>query len=252
MSQNKQIGIKRYKRQIPLIGKKGQEALKNSKVFIAGAGGLGSPAATYIALAGVGFIRLVDRDVVKPSNMNRQFLHYDKNMGLKKSDSGRDTLQKMNHDVNVEPLCVDITKDNIKDLAGDCDIIVDALDNNETRAVLSEFALSRKIPLVHGSVHGFHGEVSTYVPGNTNPCPFCLFNFSDESENSSKIPIIGAVSGIVGSVQALEVIKYITGSGNLLVGKLFIWDGKKCISEVLNYEIDPECRYCKYKMEGTQ
>lgn len=234
----------RYDRQIPLIGKSGQSLLKDSEVFIAGAGGLGSPVATYLALAGVGKIRIADKDIIEITNLNRQFLHKTKNLGIKKAISSKDTILELNPDVKVEPICIEINEDNVKEIIGNCDIVIDALDNDKTREVISKYAVGKKIPLVHGSIHGFYGEVSVFIPGKENSCPFCIFDFLDETKKEEKTPVIGAVAGIIGSIQALEVIKYITNSGDLLTGKLMIWNGKSCTTEVIEFEKDPNCKYC--------
>ena len=209
-----------------------------------------------MALAGVGTIYIVDKDTVNISNLNRQFLHTDKDIGTEKSESAKQTIKCLNPEINIKSICSEITKENVKDLVCDSDIIVDALDNNETRQIIYEFAISEKIPLVHGSVRGFNGEVTTYIPEKGKPCPFCIFDYSEDEENkenkmhemhkiNEEIPVLGAVTGIIGSIEALEVIKYITKTEELLNGKLLIWNGKKCSAEILEFEKDPDCKYCK-------
>lgn len=211
----------KYSRQILLFGEEGQEKLKNAKVMVAGAGGLGSPVSTYLAIAGVGKIILADFDSVDPSNLNRQFLHHQKDIGRLKIESAKEKLLSMNPDIEVETIAEMLTESNLENLVPECDVIVDALDNLETRHMLNRLVVKRRIPLIHGAVTGYDGQVTTIVPGKT-PCFYCIFPRISKKE---VFPVLGATAGIIGSIQANEVIKFLTGQGKLLEGRLLFWNG---------------------------
>lgn len=211
----------KYSRQILLFGEEGQEKLKKAKVLVAGAGGLGSPVSTYLTIAGVGKIILADFDSVDPSNLNRQFLHHEKDIGRLKIESAKEKLLSMNPDIEVETIAEMLTESNLETLVPECDIIVDALDNLETRHILNRLAIKRKIPLIHGAVTGYDGQVTTIVPGKT-PCFYCIFPRISKKE---VFPILGTTPGIIGSIQANEAIKFLTGQGKLLEGRLLFWSG---------------------------
>jgi len=232
----------RYQRQIMMdgFGEVGQEKLKQAKVFIAGAGGLGSPVAIYLAVAGVGQIRIVDRDVVELSNLNRQILHGDKDVDRGKAESAGEKLRQMNSDIKIETIAENITEDNIQELIGDCQLIVDAMDNFPTRYLLNKAALSRNMPFFHGSVHGLDGMATTIIPGET-ACLRCIF---PEPPPTAIFPVIGVTPGIIGIIQATEVIKHIVGIGELLKNRLLVWDGTITHFGELIVKKDPQCRDC--------
>lgn len=232
----------RYNRQIMIneIGKSGQEKLKNARVFIAGAGGLGSSVSIYLAASGVGTIRIADHDIVELSNLNRQVLHWDKDIGRKKVDSANDKLKNLNPDVKIEGINKTITKDNISQLAADFDLIVDAMDNFSTRHLLNKYAIEKNIPFFHGAVHGFEGRVMTIIPGKT-ACLRCMYKGPIPEE---KFPVIGAIPGVIGCIQATEVIKYIVGIGELLCNRLLIYDGLDLKFTELKVNKNPDCEHC--------
>lgn len=232
--------LSRYSRQIPLIGKEGQEKLKGAKILIAGAGGLGSPIATYLAMAGVGRIVIVDNDVVEISNLNRQTLHWTADVGRKKTVSAEEKLRTMNPYIEVETISRTIDEKNVNDIVGDVDLIVDALDNFATRYHLNSVAVKRNIPFIYGAVRGFHGHVMTVIPNQT-ACLRCVFPQSPPAEI---FPIIGVTPGIIGSIQATEVIKYITGKGELLTNKLLLWDGMSGEMTIQIVKKNPSCEDC--------
>jgi molybdopterin-synthase adenylyltransferase len=211
----------KYSRQILLFGEEGQEKLKNAKVLVAGAGGLGSPVSTYLAITGIGKIILADFDSVDVSNLNRQFLHHEKDIGKLKVESAKEKLLSMNPNIEVETISEMLTESNLDALIPECDIIVDALDNLETRHILNRLAVKRRIPLIHGAVTGYDGQVTTIVPGKT-PCFYCIFPRISKKE---VFPILGTTSGIIGSIQVNEAIKFLTGQGKLLEGRLLFWNG---------------------------
>ena len=230
----------RYKRQIMLFGDEGQERLKKAHIFIAGAGGLGSPISIYLAVAGVGTITVVDRDTVDQSNLNRQILHTDRDIGKKKTVSALAKLREYNPDITVNAIDTTITADNIHELVGQVDGIVDAMDNYPVRYLLNRVALEKKVPFFHGAIRGFYGQVTTIVPGQT-PCLECLFKKSPPDEIT---PVIGVTAGVIGTVQATEVVKYLVGQGDLLAGRLFIWDGLLAKSEEIAIVQNPACPAC--------
>jgi molybdopterin/thiamine biosynthesis adenylyltransferase len=232
--------LDRYDRQIRLFGAEGQEKLKRAKVFIAGAGGLGSPISIYLAAAGIGKIVLVDKDVVELSNLNRQILHWERDVGSRKALSALEKLQKMNSDIIVEAAAEILDEENVLHLVGDADLIIDAMDNFPSRYLLNKAALDRKIPFIHGAIHGFHGQATTVLPGRT-ACLRCIF---PEAPPPETFPVVGVTPGIIGLIQATEAIKYITGLGDLLAGKLLIWDGIRPSLETIDVERDPRCRDC--------
>jgi adenylyltransferase/sulfurtransferase len=236
---------RKYHRQIMIdeIGNEGQEKLKSSCVMIAGAGGLGSPAALYLAAAGLGRIRVVDNDKVEMSNLNRQILHGQEDIGMRKCDSARISLARMNPDVTVEGLFETLSKDNVRRLAEDCHLIIDAMDNFPVRYLLNEVALKLNIPLVHGAVRGFEGRVTTIIPGETA----CLGCISRGAPPTEVFPVIGMAPAVIGSIQAAEAVKYITGAGELLTNRLLAYDGLRSIFTEFKLNKNPQCQYCGHR-----
>ncbi|MBQ3684758.1 MAG: HesA/MoeB/ThiF family protein [Methanomicrobium sp.] len=232
--------LTRYKRQIMIFGELGQVKLKEAKIFVAGAGGLGSPVLYYLAAAGVGTIVIADRDTIELSNLNRQILHRTSNIGCDKVLSAKEKLKALNPEVEVLTFKGTIDSSSADKIVGDADGIVDALDNFATRYVLNETALDKNIPLFHGAVRGLHGQATTIIPGKTG-CLRCLFPNAAPAEVS---PVLGATAAIIGSIQANEVIKYITGRGKLLTNRLFIWDGLDAESTIMPFEKNPRCSLC--------
>lgn len=232
--------LKRYERQISIFGEDGQEKLKKAKVFIAGAGGLGSSISTYLTVAGIGKLRMVDNDIVALENLNRQILHWDNDIGKKKLESAAAKLKRMNPNVEVEVISETINKGNIDELVGDFDMIVDAMDNFAARYVLNKAALVKKIPLFHGAVHGFYGQATTIIPGKT-ACLRCIF---PEAPPPTIPPVVGVTPGVIGCIQATEVIKYILGIGSLLENRLLMWDGLKAEMDEVPLEKNPGCEDC--------
>jgi len=233
----------KYVRQIMLFGEMGQEKLKKSKVFVAGAGGLGSPVSTYLAVAGVGKIIIADFDCVEKSNLNRQFLHHEKDIGKEKVKSAKEKLLSLNPEIEVETIKEKITDENADSIVPPCDLIVDALDNFDTRHVLNRLAVKRKIPLIHGAVSGYRGQVTTIIPGKT-PCLCCIFPTSFKKE---VFPVLGTTPGVIGTIQANEAIKFITGQGKLIENRLLLWDGLSCSFCDVNVNKTENCPVCGTK-----
>jgi molybdopterin-synthase adenylyltransferase len=233
----------KYDRQIliPGFGAAGQTKLKKAKVFIAGAGGLGSPAAIYLAAAGVGTLRIADRDVVELPNLNRQILHSEINIGKKKVTSASETLKILNPDICVEPIDKDITPSNAVELIGDSDLIVDALDNLPTRYLLNLIAIRKKIPFFHGAVYGFEGRAMTVIPGKS-ACLYCIYH--DVDIPKVKFPVVGVTPAVIGCIQATEVIKYLVGIGQLLTDRLLCYDGLAMKFNEFRVKRDQTCVHC--------
>jgi len=230
----------RYARQIRLFGEEGQEKLKTSSVFIAGAGGLGSVVSIYMAAAGFGKIRIVDCDSVELSNLNRQVLHGSDDVGRRKARSAEETLQGINPEIEVEAIVETIDEESIDRLLKDCDLIMDAMDNFPTRYLLNRAAQQRNIALFHGAICGFQGQATTVIPGRS-ACLRCIF---PRAPPASTFPAIGSTCGVIGSIQVTEAVKYVLGSGELLTDRLVLWDGlNSCMDEVA-CERDSSCRDC--------
>ena len=232
--------VERYRRQMMLFGEDGQERLKKANIFIAGAGGLGSPVSIYLAVAGVGMITIIDMDVVEETNLNRQILHYDRDIGRKKTTSAEEKLQELNPDIIVNAIDAKIDASNAKKLVGNADGIVDAMDNYQTRYQLNDVAIAKQIPYFHGGIRGFYGQATTIIPGTT-PCLKCIFPKAPPKE---EFPVIGVTAGIIGTIQSNEVIKYLTCTGDLLTNRLFIWDGMQSHAEEIRIEKNPSCEAC--------
>jgi molybdopterin/thiamine biosynthesis adenylyltransferase len=232
----------RYDRQILMegFGEKGQEKLKQAKVFIAGSGGLGSPVSIYLAAAGLGTIRIVDRDNVELSNLNRQVLHWSSDIGREKVNSAADKLGDLNPHVKIEAIKETINEGNISQLIGDADVIIDAMDNLETRHLLNRISLKKNIPFFHGAVRGLEGRASTFIPGKT-ACFACMYGITMPEQ---KFPILGTTAAVIGSIQATEVIKYITGLGKLLLNRLLVFNGLTMEFTEFKISRNPECKQC--------
>jgi len=233
--------LARYKRQIliPEWTQSGQENLKKARILVAGAGGLGSAILTYLAVAGLGKIRVIDGDIVELSNLNRQVLHSDKDIGRSKVDSAKEKLEALNPDISVEAIKEIITKDNVFELVGDYPI-VDAMDNLPTRLLLNMVAVKKNLPLFHGAVYGFEGRATTVIPGKT-ACLRCLY----QGVIQGKTPVVGVTPAVIGCIQATEVIKYILGIGELLADRLLIYDGLNMNFSEVKLKKDPNCSECK-------
>ncbi len=232
----------RYERQITIsgIGEAGQEKLKKARVVIAGSGGLGSPAAIYLAAAGVGTIRIIDCDTVELSNLNRQVLHWDKDIGRNKVDSAAEKLSQLNHTLKVEAIKETISEANVSRLVAGFDLIVDSLDNLPTRFLLNKAAIENRIPLMHGAIYGFEGRAMTIIPGKT-ACLRCIYRGFTPS---GQCPAIGVTPAVIGCIQATEAIKYIIGVGKLLTNRLLVYDGLQTKFTELAVKRDPNCEHC--------
>ncbi len=233
----------RYNRQIMISGwgEEGQERLRKASVAVAGAGGLGSAILIYLAAAGVGYIRVIDSDKVETTNLNRQVLYTDQDVGREKALAAAKRLASLNMDIRVEGIVSVIGEENVSDLVADCPI-VDAMDNLPTRYLLNKVAVRRKLPLFHGAVYAWEGRATTIIPGKT-PCLQCLY----QGVLPGKSPVVGVIPAVIGCVQATEVIKYLLGMGDLLTGRMLIYDGLAMRFNEMKVKKDPGCPEC-----GTQ
>jgi molybdopterin-synthase adenylyltransferase len=238
--------LSRYSRQImiPEIGEEGQQKLKQSKVFIAGVGGLGSVSSYYLAAAGIGGLTIVDRDRVDYSNLNRQILHWTQDVGEWKTVSGSRKLESLNPLCSIQAIQADITEDNCETLVGDASVIVDAMDNMKTRRVLNRVSVRKGIPYIYGGVYHLDGMATVFIPGKT-PCLECVFP-SHESESPATPPgILGAVPGVIACIQSIETVKLLLGFSELLAGRLLCFCGNDMTFREFKINRNPECPVCK-------
>jgi molybdopterin/thiamine biosynthesis adenylyltransferase/rhodanese-related sulfurtransferase len=238
----------RYQRHLllPEVGEKGQMRLLDSKVLLLGAGGLGSPAALYLAAAGVGTIGIIDMDVVDSSNLQRQILHNVDRIGMRKVDSAKMTLTAMNPDVKVLTYDTRLGADNILDIIDGYDVIVDGTDNFPTRYLVNDAALVKNIPVVHGSIFRFEGQVTVFSP-YVGPCYRCMIPEPPPPElapSCAEAGVLGVLPGIVGSIQAIETIKLLLELGDPLVGRLLTYDSMDESFRTFKVRRDPDCPAC--------
>jgi len=238
----------RYQRHLllPEVGEAGQQRLLESKVLLLGAGGLGSPAALYLAAAGVGTIGIVDMDVVDSSNLQRQILHNVDRLGDRKVDSAKKTLTAMNPDVNVVTYDVRLGADNVLEIIDGYDVIVDGTDNFPTRYLVNDAALLKRIPVVHGSIFRFEGQATVFHPYE-GPCYRCLVREPPPAElapSCAEAGVLGVLPGIIGSIQAVEAIKLLLKLGDPLVGRLLAYDALEQSFRTFRVRRDPACPAC--------
>lgn len=223
--------LERYSRHIILkeVGAKGQRKLLNAKVLIIGAGGLGAPAAMYLAAAGIGKIGIVDADEVDLSNLQRQIIHATEDLGKAKVLSAKETMNRMNPDVTVNTYRIFVSAENIMELIKDYDFIIDGTDNFPAKFLINDACVMAKKPFSHAGIIRFQGQLMTYAPGQ-GPCYRCVFKNpppKDAVPTCKQAGVIGAMGGVIGSLQAMEAIKYILGKGELLTGYLLTYDALK-------------------------
>ena len=220
-------------------------------MLLLGAGGLGSPAALYLAAAGVGTLGIIDMDVVDESNLQRQILHNMDRIGERKVDSAKKTLTALNPDVNVVTYDVRLGADNVLDIFAGYDVIVDGTDNFPTRYLVNDAALKLDIPVVHGSIFRFEGQASVYLP-HQGPCYRCQVPEPPPAElapSCSEAGVLGVLPGIIGSIQAMETIKLLLGIGDPLAGRLLAYDALEESFRTFKVNRDPECAACSIPKE---
>lgn len=240
----------RYARHLvlPEIGVRGQRALGGARIALVGAGGLGSPAALYLAAAGVGTLRLIDDDRVERSNLQRQVLHAEARIDMPKVDSARIALEALNPRVRIETEAVRLSADNVEMLVADHDVVIDGADNFPTRYLLDAACRRLRIPLVYGAVHRFSGQVSVFdARRDDSPCYRCLFPeppSAAEAPNCSEAGVLGVLPGTIGLLQATEALKLVLGKGRPLVGRLLCYDALEAGFRELALSRDPDCPGC--------
>jgi sulfur-carrier protein adenylyltransferase/sulfurtransferase len=241
--------VVRYARHIilPQIGGEGQRRLLESSVLCIGAGGLGSPIAMYLAAAGVGRIGIVDFDTVDLTNLQRQILHGTSDVGRSKVASAVDTLRELNPGVEVVPHDVVLTSENAMEIIGQYDVVIDGSDNFPVRYLVNDATQFLGKPLVYGSIYQFEGQITVFLPGDAGPCYRCLFPQPPPPgsvPNCAEAGVFGVLPGIVGSIQATEAIKMITGVGDPLVGRLLIFDALEMDFTTVKIKRDSSCPVC--------
>lgn len=239
----------RYSRHLllPEVGEAGQVKLLSSKVLLLGAGGLGSPAALYLAAAGVGTLGLVDSDVVDASNLQRQVLHATSRVGMPKVDSAEKTLRDLNPDTKIIKFQERLTSANVDTIFRDFDVIVDGCDNFPTRYLVNDASVFMKKPVVHGSIFRFEGQVTTFLPGTEHPCYRCLYPEPPPphlAPSCQEAGVLGILPGVIGIIQATETIKLLLGKGESLAGRLLTYDSLRMKFRELRLRRDKECPVC--------
>lgn len=236
--------LMRYARQMMLrgFGEEGQRRLKGSRVAVAGIGGLGSPASLYLAAAGVGYLRIIDCDIVEITNLNRQVAHWSTDLGRPKVESAAMKLTQLNPEIMVDAVNERISEETVGKLLDGVDLVVDGQDNLPTRLLINSECVSRGITYVFAAVYGFEGYLTTVVPGK-GPCLRCIY--PGETLPDGPTPILGPTPGVMGCLEATEAIKAITGIGATAVGKLVVYDGERMSFQQITIKRNPECPTCK-------
>ena len=247
--------VKRYSRHIimPQVGSAGQRKLLQAKALILGAGGLGSPSAIYLSLAGVGTIGIVDFDHVEASNLQRQILHHDADVGRPKADSARETLNSYNPDTNVVLHETALTSENAMEIIAPYDIVINGADNFPTRYLVNDACYLLGKPLVDGSILIFDGQATVFMPGQG--CYRCLFPYPPPPgmvPNCAEAGVLGALTGVIGSIQATEALKLLLGIGDPLVSRLLLVDALGMEFRTVNLKRNPKCPLCGDNPTVTQ
>lgn len=233
----------RYDRQMLLRGwgEEAQLKLKSARVAVAGVGGLGSPVSLYLAAAGVGFIRLIDPDIVDLSNLNRQIAHWGTDLGRPKVESAAMKITQLNPEVMVDAVNESITLETAKSLFRDVDIVLDCLDNMFTRMIVNGECIRRNVPFVYTAVYGMEGYMTTVMP-RKGPCLRCIYPC--DAPQGDKFPVLGTTPGVMGCLEATEALKYLTGIGSLAIGRLVVYDGERMKFEEVTLKRSPKCPAC--------
>lgn len=235
--------LSRYDRQLRFapLGEPGQRRLKSAHVVVVGLGGLGGAAAMYLAAAGLGQLTLVDGGVVELSNLNRQILYGEQDIGKHKASVAADRLRQLNSSTRLNGVCLQIDAETVHSVLGEVDLVVDALDNMEARFILNEVCVVTQTPLIHGGLLGLRGEVSTIVPFQ-GPCLHCSHRVLRARKGPR--PVVGAAAGLVASIQVLEAVKLLAGFGQNLVGQILYVDGETLAISIERVDRDPSCPVC--------
>lgn len=243
--------LKRYDRQIRIsyFGVEGQRKLKSAKVLIAGLGGLGCPAAMYLAAVGTGKLLLVDREKVELSNLNRQILHWTSDVGKLKVESAAKKIKELNPNVEVEGLAEEIREDNVEALVKEVDVVVDGMDNYKTRFIINEACVLQNKPFVHAAIYGLEGQLMTILPGK-GPCLRCVI--PSEPPEVTPVPVFGATPGVMAALEVIEAMKLITGIGKPCIDKMIIFDGLTMTFYQIKVEVSTNCSVCGARARDLQ
>ena len=243
--------LTRYGRQIiyPGFGKNGQEKLRASHVLVVGVGGLGAAAAMYLAYAGIGHITIVDNDAVNLSNLNRQMLHWESDIGKKKPISAADKLGKINSSVKITSVCKKITEASVDKIVDGADVVIDGLDNYGTRFLVNAACVRKRIPFIHAGVNGLVGQLTTIIPGKT-PCLACIY--PELPDTGGTIPVFGVTPALMASMQVMEAIKLIAGFGETLKGRMLYFNGETMEFASENFKRNPKCGVCGSSMRNLK
>jgi molybdopterin/thiamine biosynthesis adenylyltransferase len=235
--------LTRYDRQIMIPGwsEQGQKKIKSATIVVAGSGGLGSPSSIYLAAAGVGHLIIVDKDVFELSNLNRQILGWQKDIGRKKAEAAAEKLQALNPDIQITPRVMEISQDNVVELLEKADLVVDAMDNWATRFLLNKTCVDLNIPFIHAGVFGLYGQIMTIIP-HKGPCLRCLL--PETPKDIGKFPVLGATPGLFAMLQVMEALKILIGIGEPLTGKMLLFDGSNMTVTRINVSRRPDCPVC--------
>jgi molybdopterin/thiamine biosynthesis adenylyltransferase len=241
--------IERYARHIALreVGGPGQRRLREARVLVVGAGGLGSPALLYLAAAGVGTIGVIDDDRVEPSNLQRQVVHDDAHIGAPKAQSAADAMVSLNPFVTVRPYSRRLTEDIAVELLAGYDLVLDGSDGFATKALTNRAAVEAGVPLIVGAIGQWDGQVGLYHPAAGGPCLACLFPEAPApglAPSCAEAGVVGPLPGVIGSVMALEAVKHLSGAGRTLRGRLLLWDGLEAEARVVETAARPGCEVC--------
>ena len=234
----------RYSRQMLIHewGEEGQVKLKKAKVVVAGIGGLGCPVCLYLAAAGIGHIQLIDDQRFELSNLNRQILGFQKDLGRLKTEAAQEKLTALNPEIGISTKTVTIEATNIQELIKGSDVVVDAMDNWKTRFIINQGCIQEQIPFIHAGIYGWMGQITTILPGK-GPCLRCLI--PHDPPELQLFPVVGATPGLLAMLQVMEVIKLIIGLGDPLVGKLLILNGEDMSFYTIEISRNLKCKVCK-------
>lgn len=238
----------RFSRQllIPEFGETGQKALLETSVLIAGLGGLGSVSAYYLVAAGIGHLKIIDRDYVAIENLNRQILHNTNDLGRPKIESARDKLRSLNPDCIIEPIHTDIRGKGLLDLVEGCRLIIDATDNLDARLALNRASVEKRIPFIYGGIDGLSGMTTTFIPGKT-ACLACIFPSQGRNRKDVIIGALGPVVGTIASIQCTEAVMILSGKSPKLAGRMLRFNGMEIDFKETKITRNPRCHVCGSK-----
>ena len=235
--------VERYNRQMMIKewGVEGQVKLKKARVVVVGSGGLGSPILIYLVAAGIGEIVVVDKEQFELSNLNRQVLGWERDVGNAKAVSAAEKLKSMNSDISILPRVVEISQNNVSDIIDNADVVVDALDNWDTRFIVNKACVERGVPFVHAGIYGLSGQATTIVPGK-GPCLRCII--PGKPKDVGAFPVVGATPGLFAMIEVMEVLKILIGFGETLVGKIFVFNGEDMSFNKFDVSRNTACTVC--------